>query len=223
MNGAVGALEPAAEVGDESPEQGHQSQDHQEEQPVLVNREQGRANHGAELDHRREDDVLHANADGVDVGDGPADQAADPPGARLEVAHRHAQQVLVHPVAQVVDHRFTELQGETHPEVEVHLGGHGQDEKASRPQQGSGGVLPGDGTREHRAHHPAQRGQLDRPHDHQSEQQVAPAGERPGKRQQPADETGVEWSPLDLHLVRFGFARARWRRLAHASPPPAAA
>ena len=238
VHGAVGALQLAAEVGDQAPEQGDQRQHHQEQDTVVVDHQRGGADHRAELDHPGEHHVLHAHPDGVDVGDGPADEAPHPPGAGLEVAHRHAQEVLVDPVAQVVHHRLAELQREAHPEVEVDLRGHGQREKTRGAQPGAPRVLVGDGARQDRPHQPAQRGQLDGAQEHQAEQDVALEGERAGHRQQPADQARVQRPPVDLRLVRIrrgragrialaladalgcgGPRRRLLRGTAHASPP----
>ena len=135
--------------------------------------------------------VLHADADVVDVGDGAADEAP-PARACLEVADRHAQQVRVDVVAQVVHHRLAQLQRQAHAEEEGELGerrpGPGS---PARPATVPRGVWRR-WAREHARHHPAQRRQLERPQRPPARAGVALARVGPGVAEQAADDAQVE-------------------------------
>jgi hypothetical protein len=200
---AVRLAEPAAQPPHQHPDAGHHDR-HDQEQPPVVDDHQRRRDQGvAQGHHRHEGDVLDADADHLHVRGDAGDQATD--GRAREVTHRHAQQVRVDVVAQIVDDRLAQPQREAIAVDEAELRERGQRQEAGDARQRAGHVAPRDRPGEDLRHRPGDERQLDRAQHHQTGQRVAQA--RVGARAavEAADDAPVQ--------------RALQLPIAHASAP----
>ena len=221
----VGAHDPAETLAEQPVDQPHhrrQHQDDEEQHPVAIEHEQRRDDHLAAQHQADEHHILDPGTDRLDVGRDPADDTAQ--FLAVEEAHRHGEQVGTECRAQVVDHGFAQAHGQEVAEVQGELGQRRQGGEAGRAEQCSMQVAAADRAGDDRAEDPGQAGQLDGADDDQAEEDVPPAGIRPGVGEQAADQARIEGALLDLDVVialELGQGQARFG--AHGRPPAARA
>jgi hypothetical protein len=162
--------EPGMEVSVRHPNERSKTKQEEEQGRIVGEHQHHRAEHLADEEEAEEEYILDSTAQGLDVGDDPAENASQ--FGACEVPHGHALQPHKNLVAQVVDNRLPELKGEALPEVKRELGGQREREKTQSPKPESRHVSAGDRAADHRRQRPGERGLLRGSHERQHQNDV---------------------------------------------------